>query len=149
METETPPVDPVPAPQIEEEDEKDLPIFVEILNPHEFSYDWLRDDRAKIDPSEEEFFYLDDQEKETLNYRKDVDRLYLIKWKGLSYSETNWEKESALDCGSKINDFRRFNKALDKEGRVYMEEHFHRHKRMLELINNKFNLHWNQTLWIF
>ena len=43
-----------------------------------------------------------------------MDKLFLVKWANLSYSDNTWEKESVIRLPSKIQDFRIFNKALDK-----------------------------------
>ncbi len=44
----------------------------------------------------------------------------MVKWKNLSYLEASWEKESVIAAPEKINDFRMFNRALDKESRNNM-----------------------------
>lgn len=42
----------------------------------------------------------------------------MVKWKNLSYNESTWEYESALnEFSQKILNFKHFNRALDKESR--------------------------------
>ena len=46
------------------------------------------------------------------------DLLYFIKWKNLSYVQATWEPLSALNLPqSKLQEFRSFNRALDRETR--------------------------------
>jgi hypothetical protein len=37
-----------------------------------------------------------------LDLNVEVDRLYMVKWKNLSYSEATWELESVISCPDKI-----------------------------------------------
>lgn len=50
----------------------------------------------------------------TLDLNVEVNRLYMIKWKNLSYSEATWELESVVSCPDRILEFKNINKALGK-----------------------------------
>ena len=50
--------------------------------------------------------------------------------------DSTWELESAISCPNKINDYRLFNRALDKESRTIMMTQNNRHKTLLELETN-------------
>lgn len=112
------------------------PPSIELFNPGQFSYDWLLDKDAACKIEEEIFVYLEEGSIHKISYTADIDRLYFVKWKGLSYTECSWETESDIDCPSKVNDFRVFNKALDKEGRTLMDHQVQRHRTLLEIENN-------------
>lgn len=38
-----------------------------------------------------------------LDLNLEVNRLYMVKWKNLSYSEATWELESVISCPDKIH----------------------------------------------
>jgi len=67
---------------------------------------------------------------------KEVDHLYLVKWKNLSYFDSTWEPQSLIACANKINDFKNFNRALDKDSRSIMMQQNNCHKTLLELESN-------------
>ena len=67
---------------------------------------------------------------------KEYERLFLVKWKNLSYLDSTWETESSLNAANKINDFRIYNRALDKESRTHIQNQVNRHKTLIELLNN-------------
>ena len=53
-----------------------------------------------------------------LNSKKELDPLYLIKWKNQSYADLTWEPLSTIrDCERQIRDFERFNRSLDNASR--------------------------------
>lgn len=56
-----------------------------------------------------------------LDLNNEVDKLYMIKWKNLSYSEATWELESDISCPDKIADFKNVNKALGRESRTLLD----------------------------
>jgi hypothetical protein len=72
----------------------------------------------------------------SLNLNVDVDKVYLVKWKNLSYTQATWELESSIASANghnKIADFRSFNRALDKEARMSMLNHNERHKTLVDI----------------
>jgi len=112
------------------------PEEIEKFNPGEFSYDWLVDDNAEVPVENEEFIYIEEAEKEAIDLRTDVDLLYLVKWKNLSYLEATWEKESQISNISKISEYRMCNRALDKESRMSLISQVKRHKTLVDIMNN-------------
>ena len=83
------------------------------LDPGAFSYGWL-------EASEEESFLehayecIDLNDMRRLDLNVEVDRLYMAKWRNLSYAEATWELESVIGVPEKIQEFRNNNKALGK-----------------------------------
>lgn len=69
---------------------------LQMWNPGNHNYDWL-DSMPQTD-------YLDEEDSQML--LQEPDRLYLIKWKHLSYLESTWEPESLVDCRQKIMEFK-------------------------------------------
>mgnify|MGYP000875725821 CR=1 FL=1 len=57
----------------------------------------------------------------------EVDRLYMVKWKNLSYSEATWELESVILCPDKIAEFKNINKALGKDARTLLDSQREKH----------------------
>lgn len=47
--------------------------------------------------------------------KRNVDQLYYVKWRGLSYSQCTWEPESVFKAifEEKIQDYNRYNRSLD------------------------------------
>lgn len=84
-----------------------LPTFEEIqmFNPGELSLAWLKES-DELDVATEEFIYFEDEEVACVDLIGDIDRLYLVKWTNLSYSDSTWETESVIDSPSHINEFR-------------------------------------------
>ena len=109
---------------------------VELWNPGEYSFKWLIDEKATIGVEEEERYYYTEEEIAELNLMNEVDKLYFVKWKNLSYVDSTWELESIISNPQKINDFRFFNRALDKESRQALINQVNRHKTFMEILNN-------------
>ena len=72
----------------------------------------------------------------SLDINIEVNRLYMIKWKNLSYSEATWEQENAVTCIDKVLEFKNNNKALGKEARTLMDSQREKHKILVDLENN-------------
>jgi hypothetical protein len=70
---------------------------LELLNSGDFSYDWLADTTeqaaAFMNHNYEEIDY---QDMKKLDLNIESDRLYLVKWRNLSYSESTWELETVI-----------------------------------------------------
>ena len=58
--------------------------------------------------------HIDLNDMRGLDLNIEVNRLYMIKWKNLSYSEATWEQENLISCPDRIFDFKNNNKALGK-----------------------------------
>ena len=62
-----------------------------------------------------------------------IPKLYLIKWKNISYNQCTWEVKSDLeDIEHKIEEFQKHNRALDKDHRSKALEKKRQHRRILE-----------------
>jgi chromodomain-helicase-DNA-binding protein 7 len=86
----------------------------------------LQDEEDDLNINEQ---HLTQAELESLSLDRETDRLYLVKWKNLSYTECTWELESEINATPKISDFCRFNRALDNQQRQELTElnsHFSR-----------------------
>lgn len=108
---------------------------LELINPGELSFLWVKDEKSST-IGIEAYEFIGDQELKEIDINKEVDKLYMVKWKNLSYLEATWEHESILSCPNKINDFKNFNRSLDKEGRQQMLQKVQRHKALIDLLNN-------------
>lgn len=103
---------------------------LELWNPGPFSLEWLQDEGPSEMAEYRLQFVAEDEKK--LQLQTEVDRLYLVKWKNLSYLEATWEKESNIACPAKLMEFRQFNRSLDKDTRSLMLQQNQRHKVLLE-----------------
>ena len=70
--------------------------------------------------------HLTSEELSEIDLNTETDKLFLVKWKNLSYTEATWEPESLINNPLKIAEFYRFNRALDAQAR----------QEMIELNNN-------------
>lgn len=63
--------------------------------------------------------------------------LFLVKWSNMSYAESTWEKESELlGFASKLRDYKRFTRAMDRETRKVFLNRFHHFEELRNLIEN-------------
>ncbi len=106
----------------------------EIANYHpgEFSLLWAQGEQCIA----VEEYYLDEEERKEIDPEKEVDQLFLIKWRNLSYVSATWEPLSLLSCADKLLSFRQHNRALDKDNRTIILNQVQRHKTLLELLAN-------------
>jgi len=112
------------------------PEEIEKFNPGPYNFEWLIDDNAAERVEEEQTYYVHEAQEQQLDLNKEPDRLYLVKWKNLSYLDSTWEHETVICCPNKVSDYRQFNRALDKESRAIMMAQNNRHKTLLDLENN-------------
>jgi chromodomain-helicase-DNA-binding protein 7 len=61
--------------------------------------------------------HLSQDELNEIKLSSETDKLFLVKWKNLSYTEATWEPESLINNPQKIADYYKFNKALDSQAR--------------------------------
>ena len=62
-----------------------------------------------------------------------IPKLYLIKWKNISYNQCTWEVQSSLEnIERKIEEFQKHNRALDKDHRSQALEKKRSHRNILE-----------------
>jgi len=71
---------------------------IEKFNPGVFNFEWLIDENAKCDITEEETYHnwnylIESPLIDSLDLGKEIDKLYLVKWKNLSYTQSTWEHE--------------------------------------------------------
>lgn len=78
---------------------------IELYNPGELSFNWLKES-DEIDVASEELVYFEDHEADKVSLLSEIDRLYLVKWSNLSYLDNTWETESAIDSPTHINEYR-------------------------------------------
>ena len=79
--------------------------------------------------------YINEKDVEESDLNKEIDPLYFIKWRNLSYSECTWEPLSLISpCESKLNDFRKFNRSFDKE-RFNLQKQLKNHNILLGVLN--------------
>ena len=69
-----------------------------------------------------------------------IPKLYLIKWKNMSYNQCTWEVLSDLEeINLKIEDFQKHNRALDKDHRSQALDKKRGHRRVLEAMSKGIN----------
>jgi SNF2 family DNA or RNA helicase len=112
------------------------PEEIEMFNPGVLSFDWIADEKGYSEGTQEEYIYIGEPELAMLDINREVDKLYMVKWKNLSYLESTWEHESMIPSSHKINDFKMFNRALDKESRNQLLTQVNRHKTLLDIMVN-------------
>jgi hypothetical protein len=109
--------------QIKTDTERYLPVLgnaaeLELRNPGAYTLEWLQDEDEDLSKYEFMFVQPDDAQ---LDITVTPDTLYLIKWKNLSYKQATWEHLSNINMPlSKLNEFRQFNRALDRDTRQLM-----------------------------
>lgn len=126
-------VNPNPQPPIQEPIQKKKPISkpkqessyplmkeLELNNPGPYDFIWLTGSQPPQDFNPDVYNFLGEEELKELDLNKESDKLFMVKWKNLSYLEATWEHESILGFANKINDFKIFNRSLDKESRTQM-----------------------------
>lgn len=97
----------------------------------------IKDNENSIAVEDEEpLLCMTERDRDSIDIAKDIDTLYLVKWKNLSYREATWEHESELNAYHQITAFRTFNRALDKERRNNVIQQINRHKTLLFLKMN-------------
>lgn len=78
---------------------------------------------------------------DNIKFDGEVNMVYLIKWKNMSYSDLTFEFESEIlsniKNSTKINEFRLNNRALDKDSRMIMSRQCDMHKALVELEEDK------------
>ena len=113
---------------------------LDVLSPEFFT---IEIDATEFTPSEEEEDtslnerYLSEEELAQCSLDSEVDKLYLVKWKNLSYTEVTWEQESLLNCPEKAADFHRYNKALDTVVRQEMLDLNNNFSKVMGLMSDK------------
>lgn len=76
---------------------------------------------------------LEEAEKTYLRMTGKIPRLYLIKWKNVSYNQCTWEVKANLEnIERKIEEFQKHNRALDKDHRSQALDKKRAHRRILE-----------------
>lgn len=110
---------------------------IERYNPGRLSYQWVVDKNEPVEYiGSESNMYISIEEEgdsEMLSLTVDADMLYLVKWKNLSYLESTWEHESLIANPAKTNDFKMFNRALDKESRTILTQQQHYHQILVDI----------------
>ena len=71
---------------------------MEQLNPGKFSYHWLDDEDDTEKFMEHSYDHIDLSDMRGLDLNVEVNHLYMVKWKNLSYSEATWELENVISC---------------------------------------------------
>lgn len=85
------------------------------MDPGPYDLTWLLEPDENIESvSQCQYLSQEDIDK-AVKGKHNVDQLYLVKWRGLSYTQNSWEPESIIRpiFDEKIFDFNRFNRSLD------------------------------------
>lgn len=86
-----------------------------IIDPGPYDLSWLAEPGENIDEIATTAYLTIEEIKATVAKKNEVDQLYLVKWRGLSYTQSTWEPESIIKdlFDDKIQDYMRFNRSLD------------------------------------
>lgn len=110
---------------------------IEIYHPGEFSYDWLKDYSDSNPIESEDLVYWSQEDLDNLKCEFSQDKVYLIKWKNLSYVDATWERQSLVsNFEEKIQAFELHNKALVKEHRQSYQNLASKHRFLLDIRQN-------------
>lgn len=96
---------------------------VDILDESFLNYDLEAEEFTEIEEEEDKALneqHLTLEELQAVADATDVDKLYLVKWRNSSYSDSTWEPESVINDPSKIANFMKFNRSLDTQSRKDM-----------------------------
>jgi hypothetical protein len=104
------------ADNIDVADKFEQPVMPCIIDPGPYDLSWLADPGENIDDIANTTYLTMDEIKSTIAKKNEVDQLYLVKWRGLSYTQCTWEPESIIKnlFDDKIQDYMRFNRSLDQ-----------------------------------
>lgn len=113
---------------------------VDVMSPEFLTFDIDSTEFLKSEEEEDIMLneqYLTSEELSEFNLDADSEKLFLVKWKNLSYTDVAWEKESVLQCPDKIHDFLKYNKALDTVVRQEMVDLNSNFTRVMGLMSDK------------
>ncbi|OMJ68517.1 hypothetical protein SteCoe_34011 [Stentor coeruleus] len=113
---------------------------IDVTSPEFLTTDIDETDFSPAEEEEDQSFnekHLSDEDLKAQTLDSEADKIFLIKWKNLSYTEVAWEPESLLNCIEKINDFHRFNKALDTVARQEMIDLNSNFSKFMGLMSDK------------
>jgi len=65
---------------------------IEVYHPGEYSLDWLKDYSDSPNIETEELVYWSEADLNSIKCEFSSDKVFLIKWKNLSYVDATWEK---------------------------------------------------------
>lgn len=110
-----------------------------IVDPGKFDLSWILGPGDSIEELENCPYLCEEEIKLAIQNKRNVDQLYLIKWRGLSYSQSTWEPESVFKAifEEKIQDYNRYNRSLDQYQRDRLDQLIKNHKKMLRFTEKK------------
>ena len=93
-------------------------------------YSWILDQHETLDMLlKDDYFDFEDIKKMYVEQNKELDPLFLVKWRNLSYCDLTWEPKSTIVHYEKmLKDFERFNRSLDNGSRQKMMGFSYAHK---------------------
>lgn len=105
----------------------------------ELDYTWLLEKHESIDMlMKHDYFDYEDIKGMYEDAQKEIDPLYLVKWRNLSYIDVSWEPLSSIKKYEKLLvDFERFNRSLDNGSRQKMVGFSYAHKQILKIFAKK------------
>ena len=127
------------------EKKEDKPAFIfqgeELFVGQEIDFNWILDTQSHETIEmvlRDDYFDFNDIKYLYVNSKKELDPLYLVKWKNLSYADLTWEPLSTIKENEKeLKDFERFNRSLDNGSRQKMMGFSYAHKQLIKIFQKK------------
>ena len=110
-----------------------------IIDPGQYDFAWILNAGESFEELKHNVSLTEEDIKQAIANKHYVDQLYLVKWRGLSYSQATWEPESLFKryFEDKIQDYNRFNRSLDQFQRDRLDLLVKNHKKMLRITEKK------------
>jgi hypothetical protein len=110
-----------------------------IIDPGQYDLAWILNAGESFEELKHNASLTEEDIKQAIANKHYVDQLYLVKWRGLSYSQATWEPESLFKryFEDKIQDYNRFNRSLDQFQRDRLDLLVKNHKKMLRITEKK------------
>lgn len=118
------------------------------MDPGPFDLTWILDYNETAQDLEISPYLTAEEIEAYVEGKNSIDQLFLVKWRGLSYTQSTWEPESALKgyFDDKIQDFGRNNRSLDQFQRERLDHLIKNHKKMLRVTEKKYSGHGNKKV---
>ena len=96
---------------------------VDILDENFLLYDLEMEEFTEMEEEEDTTLneqHLTAEELQEIADHTEIDKLYLVKWRNMSYNDATWEPESIINNPGMIANFMKFNRSLDTHARKDM-----------------------------
>ena len=121
-------------------DKQEPPVPPAIIDPGAFDLSWILDRGDRQEELTNSPYLTKEEIDQAIRSKHNVDQLYLVKWRSLSYINSTWEPESLFRdiYEDKIQDYLKFNRSLDQVSRERLDAIIKNHKKMLRITEKKY-----------